>query len=388
MKIIHTADWHLGKSIFGQSLLADQSHFLWQTFLPLLERERPDLVLVAGDVFDRSVAPVEALRLFDELTLVVCRTLHIPMAVIAGNHDGAERLAMGAGLLQASGLYIAGTLADCLEPVRLSDEYGPLNLYLLPYFEPLQAREWLEDETIRGFEAAYSAVLGKIKAHMPQAERNILMAHCFVAGGLTSESEAPLYIGGSAQVPAVLFEGFDYVALGHLHAPQRAGADTVRYAGSPLKYSFDEERQKKGLTLLNIKEKGNIAIEVCPVAPRRDMRTVRGSMEALLASGQQDPRGDDYVFAVLEDTVPIYEPMARLRKVYPHVLGLQNLWLQGALKAEERRGELTRQLKSRQSSDQMLFEAFLEQVCQVTPSEEDLALYREACRRAGREAAE
>lgn len=375
MKILHTSDWHLGKMLFGRSLLEDQADFIDRVFLPLVEREHPDLILLAGDVFDRQIAPTEAIRLFDRFVAETHR-LGVPLAVISGNHDGADRMTLGAPLLRQSGVTIATKLEDALTPVRLP---GPVNCYLLPYFEPLQARQFLGEE-VRGFQEAYRAVLGKIRERFEPDAVNILAAHCFVMGGETSASESPTFVGGSSEVSPSCFEGFSYVALGHLHRPQRAGKNG-RYAGSPLKYSFDEAGQQKSIALVCLQD-GQLRTEQIPVTPLRDLRTISGTMEQLLELGKDHP-SEDYLYVELLDESPVYMPMDRLRPYFPNLLGINSQWLSRAGTGEN--AGLREQLLHHKTDDAAIFGSFLQQICGMEADEEDRALFLQAMHGKGEE---
>lgn len=374
IRFLHTSDWHLGKMLYGRSLLPDQEYFLREVFLPVVRAERPDFVVLAGDIFDRQIAPVEAIRLFDEILVRMSRELRVPFLVITGNHDGAARVSMGASLLESEGVFLRSGLEEISRPVRLTIHEQPVHIYLLPYFDPAAARAAFADEGIRGFEEAYAAALGRITAGLEPGALNILVSHCFVAGSVSSESEGPICVGGSAEVPAALFSAFDYVALGHLHAPQRAG-DNGYYAGSPLKYSFDEASQRKGLQLVEL-EKGAHSIRMLPVAPLRELRVLEGSFEELLTSGREVPT-EDYCFALLKDDAPVYMPVDRLRPYYPNLLGLRSEWMQSRPPSAE--GENLRgRFLSGGDSDLSIFESFFSQICGREATEEDRAVFLRA----------
>lgn len=369
MKIIHTSDWHLGRIIYGKSLLADQAYFIEHTFYELLEREQPDAIILAGDLFDRVIAPVEALRLYDRFVNHVCGRLHIPLIAVSGNHDGADRLGLGSGLLGAAGYHVTTALDTDAPPVILQKPgERAVHIYALPYFDPAMARDYLRDEQLRGFSQAYAAIVARIRARLDPAAFNILVAHCFVTGAAVSDSESPLFIGGSGETDATVFDGFDYVALGHLHRAQRAGANG-RYAGSPLKYSFDEAGHSKSVTRLVI---GQTETEICeiPVAPLRDMRVLSGTLDQLRERAAEDSHTDDYIFAELVGD-PVFSPMEKLREVYPNALGVQNGTLIAELAQENRVG-----LKA--SGHTRIFEEFLRQMCGVEPRDEDMDIFEAA----------
>ena len=247
MVIFHTSDWHLGRMLRGRSLIEDQKYFLDQVFLPAVEQERPACVLLAGDIYDRQVASPEAIRLFDSaldrLTQLGCKVL-----AIAGNHDGADRIALMKRALQKSGVYLATQLEDALEPVLLQEGRTTVQVFLLPYFDPAQARDFFGDDSLRGEGQCMERMLEELKKRFLPGAKHILAAHCFAAGASVCDSES-IFVGGSGQVPPSLFMAFDYVALGHLHGPQQAG-ENAWYSGSPLKYSVSEAGQKKGFLRL------------------------------------------------------------------------------------------------------------------------------------------
>lgn len=370
MKILHTSDWHLGKMIYGRSLLQDQEHFIKEVFLPTVQKENPDCVILAGDIFDRQIAPVEAIRLFDEVLTEMSRN-HIPFAVISGNHDGADRIAVGASMLRSSGIYIATKLEDVFSPVVLTKGNETLHLYLLPYIEPATVRQYFYDDSIQGFPMAYQAVISAIQANMDPTAINILVGHCFAAGSQTCDSESAVYVGGSGEVPPSLFQCFDYTALGHLHGPQRVG-EHGRYCGSPLKYSFDEEHHKKSLTLLNI-TKQSATTTLLPIPALRDMRTIIGTLEELLTLGKT-ASSEDYLAVELTNDTPVYMPLEQLRPYFPNVLSVHCNWLHTELSGEQK--ELRQTMQNRTINEMVVFSQFLQQVCSTEPTEEDKALFQ------------
>lgn len=370
MKLLHTSDWHLGRMIYGHSLLQDQEYFIKQVFLPAAEAERPACIILAGDIFDRQIAPVEAIRLFDYVISEIHK-LRIPLAVIAGNHDGADRIAIGAELLRDSGIAIAARLEDAFTPLEVEQNGEKADLYLLPYCEPAAVRQFLHNDDIHGFHEAYDAILNEIKKTFRPDVLHILVAHCFVAGGVLSDSESPIYVGGSGEVNPSVFEGFDYVALGHLHAPQKTGGNG-RYSGSPLKYSFDEERQRKSLTLLNINQ-AECRVDELPIAPLHDMRTVSGTMEELLAQGKQKIC-EDYLFIRVTDSTPIYMPAEQLRPFYPNLLAVNCDWLNPTAAAGED-AALRDQMRHHKVDELAVFEQFMKQVCGSDADEDDRTLF-------------
>lgn len=348
MRLLHTADWHLGRLFHGRSLIEDQAHVL-DRFVDLVKELRPDAVLIAGDVYDRAVPPAEAVNLLDDTLSRIVLGVGVPVVMIAGNHDSPDRLGFGARLLAAQGLTIAGRVDAALAGVEFEDAWGRVVVHPLPYAEPAMVRDALSAEIV-GHEAAMAALLQGVWQRHPAGARSVLMAHAFVAGGDESESERPLSVGGSGAVSAGLFAGFDYVALGHLHRPQQAGAEHVQYAGSLLKYSLSEVDHHKSVTLVELGEPGDVRLERIPLPPLRDLRCVQGSLAEILAAARSDAAPQDYIFASLHDAGALLDPMARLREVYPNVLGCERTVLsrtgQAACPAPRRRELDTRALFS------------------------------------------
>ena len=273
MRFIHTADWHLGK-LFGQRHMTEDQAYVLDELLALCADLRPDALVIAGDVYDRAIPPPEAVALFSE-TLAKLAERGIAVLFIAGNHDSAVRLGFGAELLRASGVYPAGTVRAAEPPVVLSDAYGDVYFSLLPYGDPPHVKEAFGLESMPSFDAALGAQVAAARAQIPEGVRSVAVAHAFVIGGQTSESEHALSVGGSDQVRSENFAAYSYTALGHLHAPQRAGADHIRYSGALLKYSFDEARQNKGIELVDIDGAGAVSHTFYALTPRHDVRIVR-----------------------------------------------------------------------------------------------------------------
>lgn len=321
MRFLHTADWHLGRLFHGRSLIDDQAHVLDQ-FVAVVRETRPDAVLIAGDIYDRAVPPAEAVNLLDDTLSRIVLGEGVPTIVIAGNHDSPDRLGFGARLLAAHGLTIVGRVDAPRASVRFADAWGEVVVHALPYAEPAVVRDALS-MSIVGHDAALAALLERVRAEHPSGARSVVVAHAFVAGASESESERPLSVGGSGAVDAGLFSGFDYVALGHLHRPQRAGADHVRYAGSLMKYSLSEADHAKSISLVEIGAPGSLSIEPITLTPRRDLRRVSGTLAEVIAQAGVGGSREDYVFASLSDRGALLDPMAKLREVYPNVLGCE-----------------------------------------------------------------
>lgn len=383
MKILHTSDWHLGRLIHGRSLLEDQAYFIDQCFFPALEREKPDCVVLAGDIFDRRIAPVEAIRLFDRVMERMSQEFGIPLLAVAGNHDSAERLTMGAGLLRKQGVYLAGRLEEAADPVILRDEEGEVHFYLIPYVDTAAVRT--ADESIRTSQDVYRSLMEKVQLNREPQTRRVMVGHLFAAGANPSASES-VYLGGAGQVPATLFRDFDYVALGHLHAAQKAG-ENGWYSGSPLPYSFEEGSREQSMHLVTLSKDRGTTVRKLPVKPLRRMRILRGEFASLLEQGKMHHE-DDYFMIELTDTVPILEPMARLREVYPSLLCLRSTWMAMAKEEQEDRRKLREGIQNEKVGDMVIFDAFLRQVCGEEPSEEDRRIFQQARQLVEREEAE
>lgn len=371
MRILHTSDWHLGKVIYGQSLIEDQRYFINNFLFPLIEEYMPDVLILSGDIFDRQIAPVEAIRLFDSFVTRLTNEYNTKLIAITGNHDGADRLGIGMQLLRSSEVYITSRLEGDFFPVVLEGKH-PVHIYSLPYLDPPAVRDYLGSDEIKSFEEAYKAVLNIIAGKIDKSAYNILVAHLFVAGSVTSDSESSLFVGGSGEVSPGIFECFDYVALGHLHRAQ--GHSNIRYSGSPLKYSFDEENHKKSVTLLDFGNNLNPTITQIPVKPLRDLRVIKGSMEEILKMAEYDQRRDDYIFAQLEGPL-VFEPMAKLRRVYSNILGMtQTGFAEGEYSTD--RTLLKKQFQ--QNNYLSLFKEFIKQICLDKVTESDVALFEQA----------
>lgn len=328
MRFLHSADWHLGRVYHGVSLLEDQAHVL-QQFVRIAADTRPDAILLAGDIYDRSVPPAEAVRLLDRVLSELILELKIPVVMIAGNHDGPDRLAFGSGLLQRAGLTVRGPVEMDAAPLVLRDAHGEVAVHALPYAEPALVRSACGDDAIADHHAALAAQTAAVRAAHVPARRSVVVAHAFVQGGAESESERPLSVGGTGAVGAGVFDGFDYVALGHLHRPQAIGGGRIQYSGSPLKYSFAEADHAKSVNLVDMDAEGNCAVERIALVPRRDLRILEGELAALVAAAAADPARDDYVLARLTDHGALLDAMGKLRSAYPNALAIERPTLIG-----------------------------------------------------------
>jgi DNA repair protein SbcD/Mre11 len=318
VRILHTADWHLGRLFHGIHLTDDQAHLLDQ-FIDLISDQRPDVIVISGDIYDRSYPPVEAVELLDETIYRITLDHQIPTVIIAGNHDNPARLQFGSRVLAKQGLYVFGKLASCNEPLVFEDEHGPVTFFSAPYCEPAEVRDHLRDDEVKCFDSAMRAL---VRSYMFNS-RSVLLGHAFVSGGSVTDSERPLSIGGVETISTTHFEPFNYVALGHLHQPQVFGGGRVRYSGSLMKYSFSEANQRKSVSMVGIDAQGDVTIEEITLTPKRDLRTISGYLNDLLQNPDDYGPRDDYLMANLLDEGAVYDAMGRLRDVFPNLMHLE-----------------------------------------------------------------
>lgn len=354
MRFLHTADWHLGRIFYGQYLTDDQAHVLEHQFFTILKEEKIDGILLAGDVFDRAVPPIEAIELWDSIITRLAMDYKVPLFVVSGNHDGAERLEVGRSMLSESGIHIWGSPHHALQPFEFEGANGRVAICPMPFSEPRRIGDALglnsseskpvdtdtTDDTLfsyvddkaqeavalnlHNYDQMYQAWSDYLYKQVPKRMRSIAISHAFVMGGEVGGSERTLSVGGSEQVSPHIFKNFHYTALGHLHGPQRMGADHIRYSGSPLKYSFDEHAQKKSFTIIDLDTKGKVDISTIPVEAKRDVVILEGYFEDLLNNkALQTKHKDDYVQARLLDTMPIMDGMAKLRQVYHRCMTIE-----------------------------------------------------------------
>lgn len=319
MKLIHLSDLHLGKRLNEFSLIEDQE-FILREIYSIISEEHPDMIVIAGDIYDKPVPSAEAVRLFDDfLTKAAEQTEHI--FVISGNHDSAERIAFGSHIMEKSGIHMSPVYDGTIVPTILSDEYGELGVYMLPFIKPVSVRRFFPDAEIVSYTDAVNTAVDAMDADFTR--RNIIITHQFVTGAQKSDSEE-VSVGGTDNVDSSAFDGFDYVALGHIHSPQNVGSERIRYCGTPLKYSFSEASQQKSVTVVELRKKGDMTVRTVPVEPLHDMRIVKGSFE-YICSKECSSAGNtnDYIHAVLTDEEDIPEAMGRLRSVYPNIMSLE-----------------------------------------------------------------
>ena len=319
MKLIHLSDIHLGKRVNEFSMLEDQAHIL-KKILAVVDEEKPNGVLIAGDVYDKSVPSTEAVQLFDDF-LVGLAERKLPVFIISGNHDSPERLSFANRLIDAVGIHLAPVYNGVVEPITLSDEYGPVNVYMLPFIKPAHVRGFFPDTEITGYSDAVAAAIGRM--NIDKTQRNVLITHQFVTGAQRSDSEE-LSVGGTDNIGAEVFCDFDYVALGHIHGPQNMDSGRIRYCGSPLKYSFSEAAQQKSVTVAELKEKGTLEIHTVPLIPRRDMVELKGSYQQLTLREfyENTTYQEDYTHITLTDEEDIPDAVAKLRTVYHNLMKL------------------------------------------------------------------
>lgn len=318
MKLFHLSDLHLGKRVNGFSMIEDQKYILDQ-ILKSIEEEQPDGVLIAGDVYDKSVPSIEAVELLDEF-LTRLMELHVATFVISGNHDSSERLGFAAKLIRPSNIRISQAYRGSEAPEKLWDDYGPVNIYMLPFVKPLHVRMAYPESEV----TTYNDAVKEAVVHMDinPSQRNIIIAHQFVTGATRTDSEE-ISLGGSDNIDVRVFDPFDYVALGHIHRAQRLTRDTVRYSGTPLKYSFSECNDKKSITVVEMKEKGNISLRFLPLVPLHDMREIKGTYEEVTSKKfYEGTATDDYLHITLTDEDDVLDAAEKLRVIYPNLMKL------------------------------------------------------------------
>jgi exonuclease SbcD len=318
MKLIHLSDLHIGKRVNEVSMIEDQAYILGQ-ILDIIDEENADGVLIAGDVYDKSIPSSEAVTLFDDF---LCRlgARHVPVLIISGNHDSQERLAFGNRLLELGGIHISPVYDGSVRSVTLTDEHGEAVFWLMPFLKPAHVKRFYPEAGIETYTDACRTVIEKMD--LDESKRNVLLAHQFVTGAATCDSEE-ISVGGSENVDASVFEGFDYVALGHIHGQQNIGSNKVRYCGTPLKYSFSEEKHHKSVTVVELGEKGQLRLQLQPLIPKHDLRTIRGTFAQVTDKAFYGGTvTTDYLHVILTDEEDVPEAMGKLRVIYPNIMRL------------------------------------------------------------------
>ena len=319
MKIVHLSDLHLGKRVNEFSMLEDQAYILIR-ILNVLDDVKPQAVIVAGDVYDTPVPPAEAVELFDDFLWRLAQR-QVQVFIISGNHDSPERIAFASRLIDSSGIHLSPVYNGKVAPVSLQDQYGPVNFYMLPFIKPAHVRRFFEDAEIDSYTDALHIAIDAMG--MDHDQRNVLITHQFVTGASRSESE-DISVGGADNVDAAVFDGIDYVALGHIHGPQNIGSDRIRYCGTPLKYSFSEANHTKSVTVVTLAEKGKLTTETIPLTPKHDMRELRGFyMDLTARQAYEGTATDDYLHITLTDEEDIPDVMNKLRVIYPNLMKLE-----------------------------------------------------------------
>lgn len=318
MKFVHLSDLHLGKRVNGYSMIEDQKYILLK-ILNVIDEQKAEAVVIAGDVYDKPIPPTEAVQLFDDfLFRLVERNLQI--LVISGNHDSPERIAFGSRFMDKSGVHMSQVYNGKNDLVELKDKYGKVNFYMLPFVKPSNVRRFFEDEEINTYTDAVRVAVSHMSVN--KKARNVIITHQFVTGAQRSESET-IAVGGTDNVDSYVFDDFDYVALGHIHGPQDVGKNTVRYCGTPLKYSFSEISHKKSVTVVEMKEKGNVKVSTVELTPKLDMREIKGTYEELtFKKNYENTNTEDYLHIILTDEEDVADAVAKLRCVYPNLMKL------------------------------------------------------------------
>lgn len=374
MKILHTSDWHIGRSLNQRSLMEDQRAAV-EGFLEQVRAEKPQVILMAGDLFDRSIPGRDALALVNHALEVLVLDLGIPTIIIGGNHDGGERLGYASGILEKKGLYVVGQYAPQQPPIILEDQAGPVAFWTVPYVKPVEYRDITGEDHILDYDTMYQAILKEIEGRMDPRHRQVLVTHAMVLSGLPDDttlddSVRPLEIGGISYARSQYFDAFDYVALGHLHRPQKIGSPHIRYAGSLLKYSFSEIHQKKSITLVDLDGKGQLTTRQLPPTTLRDVRSITGALDDLTtAQAQAQPGREDYLRVLLTDTVRRLSPMETLKKAYPNVLEMSYLQLETATGEKK-----VKRIKEHLGDPLALFEDFYHSIHGVPMDDEKRAL--------------
>lgn len=319
MRFLHLADLHIGKRVNGFSMIEDQK-FVFEQVYNVIENEKIDGIIMAGDIYDKPVPSAEAVKLFDEmLTRLV--SINLPIFVISGNHDSAERIGFGSDILSAAKVYMSRVYNGNLQKIELEDDYGKINVYLLPFIKPATVKNIYKEAEIKDYDDALEYVLSQEK--IDKTKRNVIVSHQFVTGALRSESEE-VSVGGLDNVSVENYEAFDYVALGHIHRAQQMGRESARYAGTLLKYSFSEEKHNKSMTIVDLKEKGNIEIKEIPVKPLHDLKTIKGKFSKITSEEfYKELKKEDYYRAVITDEDDILNAIGKLKSIYPNLMSME-----------------------------------------------------------------
>ncbi|MEH6938837.1 exonuclease SbcCD subunit D [Bacillus sp. JJ664] len=373
MKFIHTADWHLGKIVHGVHMTEDQRYIL-QEFMNIIEEENPDAVIIAGDLYDKSISPTEAIELLNEVLHQIVIELKTPILAIAGNHDSAERVEFGSSFMEKDGLHIVGKFQTPFKKVIMNDEFGEVHFYLIPYVEPSIVRYVLQNDDIHSHDDAMKAIINKIRdEELDSSARNVFVGHAFVTNNgqpsdEETEGERTLAIGGAEYVSHHNFQHFNYTALGHLHRAHFVGNHSIRYSGSPLKYSLSEENHKKGCFIVELNGEGEVSVTKKDFHPKRDLRTVEGTIEEI----RKHPINEDYVFVKLTDEHMVVQPMEQIRTVYPNAMHVSRKRMNAESTIESKKNV------EKQSKNQLeLYQSFYKEMTNDELSEENEEFMKE-----------
>lgn len=368
MRFLQTADWHLGRVLHGASLIEDQALLLDQ-FGDIARQEKPDVILIAGDVYDRAVPPTDAVNLLDDVLSHLVLDLRLQVILIAGNHDSSPRLSFGSRLLADRGLHIQGLPTTTTSAIILEDRHGPVHVYPLPYAEPAVVRHLTSQENLEGHQAAMKLLLEGILARQPREARSVVVAHCLVMGSTPCESERPISIGGIGSIDPSTFQGFSYVALGHLHRPQSCADDRLWYSGSLMRYSFSEADHDKSVLLVEMDGQGRPTVKEIAMTPRRQVRCLEGYLSQIIDGAATDKAREDYLMVTLLDQGPIFDAMGKLRMVYPNILHIERPVVTGPSSISISR------VDHRKMDEVQLFQAFFKEVTGSTLNEAQSAAF-------------
>ena len=356
MRILHLADLHLGKILQEQPLIEDQKYML-EEIIKKVQEENIEIILISGDIYDRSIPQTDAVDMLDYFLNKLIKDLKKQVFMISGNHDSKERLGFGNKIFENDGLYISSKYEGQIKKVELQDEYGKLNIYLLPFIKPVEVKKYFEDEIL-----SYDETIKKIieKENIDETQRNIILTHQFitcVGEEIERTDSETISLGGIDNVDISNYDKFDYVAIGHVHRPQRIGRDTARYAGTMLKYSFSEVNHKKTIPIIDFKEKGNINIKLVELIPLRDMREIKGPIEELTKKeNYKNTNTEDYIKAIITNEEPVYDAIGQIRKIYPNVLKLE---IQNSKSSVSQNDEKEKELQNiKNKSEVELFKEF------------------------------
>jgi len=373
MKFIHTADWHLGKIVHGVHMTEDQRYIL-KEFINIIEEENPDAVIIAGDLYDKSISPTEAIELLNEVLHQIVIELNTPILAIAGNHDSAERVEFGSSFMEKEGLHIVGKFQTPFKKVIMNDEFGEVHFYLIPYVEPSIVRYVLQNDDIHSHDDAMKAIINRIRdEELDSSARNVFVGHAFVTNNgqpsdEETEGERTLAIGGAEYVSHHNFQHFNYTALGHLHRAHYVGNQSIRYSGSPLKYSLSEENHKKGCLIVELNGEGEVSVTKRDFNPKRDLRTVEGTIEEI----RKQPINEDYVFVKLTDEYMVVQPMEQIRTVYPNAMHVSRKRINAESTIESKK------YVEKQSKNQLeLYQSFYKEMTNDELSEENEEFMKE-----------